>query len=383
MSQIPTNAAIDALPPLLFEPTSRRIPPGLEGMDLNEMRKKARAWVGPELSLLPRHSLVMTLRQALEDDNVAERILRALPPQELAVAAVYRRYGGSVDGEVIRLDLMARGLLEIIEVPTPYHIARTWKSNPIRALTEAWALISERPDMGFYFSPYYTHGPEHSFERYSLHAGMVRSIKPAGPPPWSISPAAGIPQAATITGRSAAEVALDLSRVFAYLSAHGSVKVRKNGILATPVLRAMEKAVPLDMVADFPLPDPHSFLFELLRLAGAVRIEAGEALADPAAMTRQIDRSMNASTSRRTSGAAGRCWPGHWAAWPAPAITGTTCRASSRRSTPASGMPVRISPAGTRPGIRGFRPSWTRAVQHPIVSGRGGTDMQEPGTPTP
>jgi hypothetical protein len=291
MSQIPTNAAIDALPPLLFEPTSRRIPPGLEGMDLNEMRKKARAWIGPELSLLPRHSLVMTLRQALEDDNVAERILRTLPPQELAVAAVYRRYGGSVDGEVIRLELMARGLLEIVEVPTPYHIGRAWKSNPVRALTEAWVLVSERPDMGFYFSPYYTHGPEHSFERYSLHAGMVRSIKPAGPPLWSISPAAGMPQAATITGRSAAEVALDLSRVFAFLSAHGSVKVRKNGILATPVLRAMEKAVPLDMVADFPLPDPHVFLFELLRQAGAVRIEATEALADPAAMTRQIDRS--------------------------------------------------------------------------------------------
>ena len=262
------NAAVGALPPLLFVPTTRRIPPGLEGMEINEMRKKARAWVGPDLSRLPRHSLVMTLRQALEDDNVADRILRALPPQELAVAAVYRRYGGSVDGEVIRLELMARGLLEIIEEKTPYHTAKKWKSNPIRALTESWVLISERPDMGYYFSPYYTHGPEHSFERYSLHAGMVRSIKPAGPPPWSIPTAEGVPQADTIAGRSAAEVALDLSRAFAYLSAHGSVKVRKNGLLATPVLRAMEKAVPLDKGSDFRLPDPHGFLFELLRHGG-------------------------------------------------------------------------------------------------------------------
>jgi hypothetical protein len=282
------NAAIGALPPLLFEPTTRRIPPGLEGMDLNEMRKKARAWVGSDLSLLPRQSLVTTLRKAMEDDASAERILRSLPPQELAVAAVYRRYGGSVDGEVIRLDLMARGLLEIIEDRTPYHTARKWKSNPIRALTESWVLISERPDMGYYFSPYYTHGPEHSFERYSLHAGMVRPIKPAGPPPWSISPAEGVPQAATIHGHSAAEVALDLSRVFAYLSAHESVKVRKNGLLSTPVLRAMEKTVPLDKGSDFRLPDPHGFLFELLRHTGAVRIQGGEASADPAAMTRQI-----------------------------------------------------------------------------------------------
>jgi hypothetical protein len=282
------NAAVGALPPLLFVPTTRRIPPGLEGMDINEMRRKARPWVGPDLSRLPRYSLVMTLRQALEDDHVADRILRALPPQELAVAAVYRRYGGSVDGEVIRLDLMARGFLEIIEEKTPYHTAKKWKSNPIRALTESWVLISERPDMGYYFSPYYTHGPEHSFERYSLHAGMVRSIKPAGPPSWSIPSAEGIPQADTIAGRSAAEVALDLSRVFAYLSALGSVKVRKNGLLATPVLRALEKAVPLDKGSDFRLPDPHNFLFELLRHAGAVRIGVGEASADPAAMSRLI-----------------------------------------------------------------------------------------------
>ena len=254
------NAAIDALPPLLFEPTTRRIPPGLEGMDLNEMRKKARAWVGPDLSRLPRHSLVTALRKAMEDDAAAERVLRSLPPQELAVAAVYRRYGGSVDGEVIRLDLMARGLLEIIEERTPYHTTRKWKSNPIRALTESWVLISERPDLGYYFSPYYTHGPEHSFERYSLHAGIVRAIKPAGPPPWSISPAEGVPQADTIDGRSAAEVALDLSRVFAYLSAHGSVKVRKDGLLSTPVLRAMEKAVPLDSGLRFPAPRPARLL---------------------------------------------------------------------------------------------------------------------------
>ena len=123
------NAATGALPPLLFVPSIRRAPPGLEGMDINELRKKARVWVGSDLSLLPRHSLVMTLRKAMEDDAAAERVLRSLPPPELAVAAVYRRYGGSVDGEVIRLDLMARGLLEIIEDRTPDNTIRKWKSD--------------------------------------------------------------------------------------------------------------------------------------------------------------------------------------------------------------------------------------------------------------
>ena len=83
-------------------------------------------------------------------------------------------------------------------------------------------------------------------------------------------------------------MALDLSRVLAFLSSHGSVKVRKDGLLSTPTLRAMEKAVPLDKGSDFRLPDPHSFLFELLRQVGAVRVQGGEASVDPVATTRQL-----------------------------------------------------------------------------------------------
>ena len=67
------NAATGALPPLLFEPTTRRIPPGLEGIDLNELRKKARTWVGADLSRLSRDSLVTTLRKSLEDDQRRRR----------------------------------------------------------------------------------------------------------------------------------------------------------------------------------------------------------------------------------------------------------------------------------------------------------------------
>ena len=204
------------------------------------------------------------------------------------MAAVYSRYGGSVDGEVIRLDLMARGLLEIVEDRTPYYAAKKWKSNPVRSLSDSWMLISERVYLGYYYTPYYVQGPEHSFERYSLHAGMVRLIKPAGPPTWSIPPAEGVPQPATITGRTAAEVALDLSRVLSFVSGHGSVKVRQNGLLSVPALRSMERAIPLDKDSELRLPDPHGFLFELLRQMGAVRVQGGEASVDPVTTTRRL-----------------------------------------------------------------------------------------------
>jgi hypothetical protein len=85
-------------------------------------------------------------------------------------------------------------------------------------------------------------------------------------------------------------VALDLSRVFAYVSARGSIKLRKDGSLATPTLRAMEKAVPLDEDRAFLLPEPHALLCELLRYGGALLFEENTARADPAAATRQFTR---------------------------------------------------------------------------------------------
>jgi hypothetical protein len=88
----------------------------------------------------------------MEAPAVAARVLRSLDPQELAVAAVYRRYGGSVDGEVIRLDLMARGLLQIIENQvTDSYTSRQWRRDPIRSLTDQSILLSERDHLGYYY----------------------------------------------------------------------------------------------------------------------------------------------------------------------------------------------------------------------------------------
>jgi hypothetical protein len=284
------NAATGALPPLLYQVSYRRIPPGLESMDVNALCKKGRLWAGFDLSQLHRDKLIGQVRKALENDQNAERLFRELPSLAHDVAAAYARYGGSVDGEVIRLDLMARGLLEIVEEHTPYHTIKKWKSNPIQPLADSWVLISEQVHLGYYYSPYYAQGPEHSFDHYSLHAGIARLVKPAGPAPWSIPPAEGTPSPATITGRTAAEVALDLSRVLAFLSDRGSVKVRKDGLLGTPAIRAMEKAVPLGIPADPRLPEPYSFLYGLLRGIGAVRAPGGEASVDPAMATRQFGR---------------------------------------------------------------------------------------------
>ena len=101
-------------PSILFCPSTRSLPADLDHLNQNDLRKKARRWVDGA-NKLSKDALLAAVRKAMEDTVVAAGVLRSLDPEELAVATVYRRYGGSVNGEVIRLDLMARGLLQIIE----------------------------------------------------------------------------------------------------------------------------------------------------------------------------------------------------------------------------------------------------------------------------
>jgi hypothetical protein len=267
----------------------RRAPSDLERWNVSDLRRPARTWIGPEQSKLAKEPLIVALRQALKDDQVAERVLKTLSPDERAVVAVYRRYSGTVHGAVIRIDLMARGLLEKLEKQvSEYYTQRRWKRNLVRDLADRWVLLSSEGERGSFHYDYSGFGdePDRAFPLYSLHPGLADRVAPAGPPPWSVAPAEGVPEA--ITRRAPAEVALDLSRIFRFVAARGSVKVRKDGTLATPTLRALEKAVPLGEDPEFWLPEPHGLLFELLRYAGAVRVEGNAAVADPAAATRMF-----------------------------------------------------------------------------------------------
>ncbi len=277
----------DTLPHVLTQPSIGLAPKYLDGCTLDVLKKVARVWIGAERSKLSKGPLMEALAPALHDGAVAKRVLDGLSEVERTVLGAYRRYGGTADGAVIRLDLMARGLLEIKEERvTDYHTRREWKRNPVKHLEESWILLSDHPGVVRHDYSYYRNEVEKPFRRNHLHSGLVALVKPAGPPPWQVAPATGTPEA--ITGRSPAEVALDLSRVFAFVAARGSVKVRKDGVLATPTLRAMEKAVPLAGDSEFALPDPHGLYFELLRAAGAIRTEENTAVADPSKLVQML-----------------------------------------------------------------------------------------------
>src|SRR4051794_29287773 len=103
------------------QPSTRHLSSALENQNVSELRKIARTWLEKGQASLPRDDLTAALRKAMEDDNAAAGVLRSLSKEERDVVAVFCRYGGVVDGELIRIDLLDRRLLEIVEKQISEH----------------------------------------------------------------------------------------------------------------------------------------------------------------------------------------------------------------------------------------------------------------------
>ncbi len=254
--------------------------PVLHYARLGEIRKAAAFWKVPNSSKLPGPQCLKALQEATADDAVAAAVAAGLKPTERGVLAAYRRYGGTVNSTVIRLDLMARGLLEKVEKRYGHFSTYDWKHDPIRPLAERLVLF--RPGVRDPFAEHfsYGYGAERTIPTYVLHPTLARHVPPAGPPEWTLSP---VKAATPGEARPAAEVVLDLARVLAHVAAR-PVKINKSGELSTPALRALAKAVPVPEDPVFVLPDPQALYFEILRGNGVIRVQDGLAEANPRAL---------------------------------------------------------------------------------------------------
>ena len=276
-----TSTTPAALPLLLSSSTRYPIPEDLDFINADELKKIGRGWLDQSQLKLPKAQLMSALHKALKDENKAKQAVQAFSQAERQVAAVYQRYGGSVSGEVIRLELMSRGFLEIAEKKVnDHHTSRSWKSNPIEGMAKRWVLLS--PSSGNRYDSYYSsmYRSDLRILDYSLNPMIGKQIQPAGPAKWPVPPAIGLPDA--ITRRSPAEVALNLSRVLAFLSMKGAIKTKSGGVPSATTYRTLEKGVPLEADSEFPLPEPQGLYLNLLMRAGVIVAGAGQLSVDPA-----------------------------------------------------------------------------------------------------
>src|SRR3954449_7228181 len=75
-----------------------------------ELRKMATFWKVANASKLPASECEAALKRAWSDEAAARAVAASLTADARSVLEVFRRHGGAVHGEVLRLDLLARGV---------------------------------------------------------------------------------------------------------------------------------------------------------------------------------------------------------------------------------------------------------------------------------
>jgi hypothetical protein len=252
---------------------------------LKDLRTLASAWRVPDAKQLDQKNLIAQLRTAFKDKQAAKEIVSGLSTADRGTLDAYCRYGtGLVSGVVMRMDLLARGLLQIhSQTISDRFVYHRWEREPTQRLAERAFLI--RPS-GLDRYGNSTHGgygreTETPLPTFAINPILAQCLKPAGPPSWPVPAAENVVSLGK--PRSSAEVAFELSRVFATLAGRKSWRLNRSGELSTPARNSLTKAVSLGEDRDFPHPEKQAFHFELLRRMGAVKTEIENAHADQAA----------------------------------------------------------------------------------------------------
>jgi hypothetical protein len=277
------SASPSRLPHILTRPPREVRAEDLARLRSPELTKAATFWIGKEAGKMPRDERAASLLRVMKSGTTAVWVVAALSALERDTLAAYLRYGGTVNGAVIRVDLMARGVLEVVSTGDPRFRWTRWKHKPIEKLAERLVLLSAREGRSSWFSGYAS-DTDRAFSTYSVNAALVPHLTPAGPAPWSIPALKESPRPEP--PRLPAEVALDLGRVYAWVAERTQVRLNKSGMLATPTARSLAKAVSLSEDDHYPLPDAQALYFELLRENGLVIATDTDAAAHPAAASR-------------------------------------------------------------------------------------------------
>ena len=103
------------LPPILYRPPQPAVPGDVSLMRRPEQRRIANTWLERGRgSKLPVDVLTEELERAFRDRATAARVLAALRDRERDVLGVYARHGGTLNGRVAFLELLARDLIPLV-----------------------------------------------------------------------------------------------------------------------------------------------------------------------------------------------------------------------------------------------------------------------------
>ncbi len=245
----------------------------LDALSTNELKRIARFWIGTTLSNKYRkEECRKALSEVFRDRSRIEAAVRSLPEKERQVLAVCKRYGGTISGSLMLVELRARGLVEKEREPAGYRSAyRREKDDPVERLQGKLLLVAASGYSRYSFSFY---GSTRTYPQLSLHPAIQDLIQPAPPLPWK--PSAPAKEPTETYRRSTAEVALDLWTIAQALLQSGNWKTNRGGTPARSVQNRLQKVLPGNAADPFSPPNPEILIYELLHGLGAIQAEGGQ-----------------------------------------------------------------------------------------------------------
>jgi len=272
--------------PFVLAAKHERTEPNLEHLSSDGAKRAARFWVGKEANSLRKAECIESLTRALRDPERAAAVVSALRPEERAVLAVVRRFGGSISGVLLRRELLARGIVKEPNREKPDYSHR--EVDPVEDLCEHLVLV------GGYQS--YSYGFPREYPSVSLSSRVAAIVEPAASLEWKASaPVGKAPESTSF--RAPAQMLVDLEQTTSALQAQGGWKVNLGRALPAAGRKRLERLLPSQANDPLEPPDRVVLHYSLLCALGVVESDEADGWLEPERADRLFHLSPEAQAS--------------------------------------------------------------------------------------
>jgi len=241
-----------------------RVEPNLEQLRSDAAQRASRFWAGKSAGSQAKAACVERIVSAWSNPKRVADVVGALRPEERAVLAVVRRYGGFVSGTLLSRELLARG---IVKEPKPGE-AYSRRTDPVHDLCANLLLIEGYRDC-------YSFGYSREYSNVSLPSRLAAHVEPAPALGWKASaPLEKAPESTSL--RAPAQLLVDLEQVARALGGQGRWKVNQGGALAAAVRNKLGKLLPAQTNDPLEPPDRAVLEYCLLCAMGVAQFDGAE-----------------------------------------------------------------------------------------------------------
>ncbi|MBE3065528.1 MAG: helicase-associated domain-containing protein, partial [Spirochaetes bacterium] len=261
-----------AVLPFVLAGKHERVEPYLGSLRSEIAKKAARFWIGKEANALRKDECIERLTHALRDGKRVAEVLAELRPDERAVLAVVRRFGGSISGVLLQHELLTRGIVKESR-REGYH---RMEADPVEWLRERLLLVTAPG----YYSSYYSGWSQREYPDVALPAQVAAIIEPAASLEWKASkPPQKAPDASS--GRAPAQMMVDLEQMIRALTELDGWKVNKGGTLPVAGRNRLGKLLPVSAGDPLSPPDRVALEYALLCGIGVVEFDGADGWLEP------------------------------------------------------------------------------------------------------